>query len=512
MNRFSRKAMQTWVGMGTNFLPFADAATEDLPLSRLLRLSLFQVTVGMALTLLVGTLNRVMIVELNVPASVVSVMIALPLLFAPFRALIGFKSDVHRSALGWRRVPYIWRGTLVQFGGLAIMPFALLVLSGTGETHPPMWAGEAAAALAFLMVGAGLHIVQTCGLALATDLAATESQPKVVGLMYVMLLFGMIASAFVFGALLHPFSAGRLIQVVQGTAVVTITLNGIALWKQETRHAKRPEITATPPTFRGSWAAFVSGGSAIRRLVVVGLGTLGFSMEDVLLEPYGGQVLHLMVSTTTKLTATWALGGLLGFALASRVLARGFDPFRMATYGALVGIPAFAAVIASAPTAACGPVRYRHAADRLRLRLVQPRHTHRHHEHRAEKPDWPGAGGLGRRYRHLGRCGRRPRRRHPRCHRRHRHPSHARPRHRLHFRLWARNRAAVRGADHDAAADPPRTGVCSRGLRLLPLALAGGLDVFVQVAAIGSQMRLGTHEVPQRRGNFVEQDIGDKAI
>jgi len=349
MNRFSRKAMQTWVGMGTNFLPFADAATEDLPLSRLLRLSLFQVTVGMALTLLVGTLNRVMIVELNVPASVVSVMIALPLLFAPFRALIGFKSDVHRSALGWRRVPYIWRGTLVQFGGLAIMPFALLVLSGTGETHPPMWAGEAAAALAFLMVGAGLHIVQTCGLALATDLAATESQPKVVGLMYVMLLFGMIASAFVFGALLHPFSAGRLIQVVQGTAVVTITLNGIALWKQETRHAKRPEITATPPTFRGSWAAFVSGGSAIRRLVVVGLGTLGFSMEDVLLEPYGGQVLHLMVSTTTKLTATWALGGLLGFALASRALARGFDPFRMATYGALVGIPAFAAVIASAP-------------------------------------------------------------------------------------------------------------------------------------------------------------------
>jgi BCD family chlorophyll transporter-like MFS transporter len=349
MNRLSRKAMQTWVGMGATFLPFADAATPDLPLSRLLRLSLFQVTVGMALTLLVGTLNRVMIVELNVPASVVSIMIALPLLFAPFRAVIGFKSDIHRSALGWRRVPYIWRGTLVQFGGLAIMPFALLVLSGTGETHPPMWAGEAAAALAFLMVGAGLHIVQTCGLALATDLAATESQPKVVGLMYVMLLFGMIASAFVFGYLLHPFSAGRLIQVIQGTAVVTITLNGIALWKQETRHSKHPEIAAAPPTFRGSWEAFVSGGSAVRRLVVVGLGTLGFSMEDVLLEPYGGQVLHLMVSTTTKLTATWALGGLLGFALASRVLARGFDPFRMATYGALVGIPAFAAVIASAP-------------------------------------------------------------------------------------------------------------------------------------------------------------------
>ncbi len=349
MNRLSRKIVNTWAALGTSFLPFADAATPDLPLSRLLRLSLFQVTVGMALVLLIGTLNRVMIVELNVPASLVAIMISLPLLFAPFRAIIGFKSDNHRSVLGWRRVPYIWRGTLVQFGGLAIMPFALLVLSGGAETHPPAWVGEAAAGLAFLMVGAGLHTTQTVGLALATDLASPESQPKVVGLMYVMLLFGMIASALIFGLLLSNFSPGRLIQVVQGTAVITITLNGIALWKQETRNSVHPDVSDTPPTFRGSWDSFVSGGQAVRRLVAVGLGTLGFSMEDVLLEPYGGQVLHLTVSSTTKLTATLAVGGLVGFGLASRVLSRGADPFRMASYGALVGIPAFACVILAAP-------------------------------------------------------------------------------------------------------------------------------------------------------------------
>jgi BCD family chlorophyll transporter-like MFS transporter len=67
------------------------------------------------------------------------------------------------------------------------------------------------------------------------------------------------------------------------------------------------------------------------------------------LEPYGGQVLHLTVGATTKLTATFAVGGLLGFGLASRVLSRGFDPFRMAIYGAFVGVPAFVAVIAAAP-------------------------------------------------------------------------------------------------------------------------------------------------------------------
>ena len=199
--------MRTWIGMGSRFLPFADAATPDLPLSRLLRLSLFQVSVGMALVLLVGTLNRVMIVELHVPASLVGIMISLPLLFAPFRALIGFRSDMHRSELGWRRVPFIFRGAMVQFGGLAIMPFALLVLSGGGNaSQAPAWVGQLGAGLAFLLVGAGLHTIQTVGLALATDLAPTESQPKVVGLMYVMLLFGMIGSALLFGWFLADFT------------------------------------------------------------------------------------------------------------------------------------------------------------------------------------------------------------------------------------------------------------------------------------------------------------------
>jgi BCD family chlorophyll transporter-like MFS transporter len=76
---------------------------------------------------------------------------------------------------------------------------------------------------------------------------------------------------------------------------------------------------------------------------------MAFSMEDVLLEPYGGEVLGLSVSATTQLTATLAVGGLLGFGLASRVLSRGADPFRMASSGALVGIPAFLAVILAAP-------------------------------------------------------------------------------------------------------------------------------------------------------------------
>ena len=355
MNIVSRKVMQTWVALGPRFLPFADAATPELPLSRLLRLSLFQVSVGMALVLLVGTLNRVMIVELGVPASLVAIMLSLPLVFAPFRALIGFRSDTHRSLLGWKRVPFMWQGTLIQFGGLAIMPFALLVLAGEGESGAtPVWVGQAGAALAFLMVGAGIHTTQTIGLALANDLAPEHSQPKVVGLMYVMLLLGMIVSALVFGTVLHEFTNARLIQVIQGSAVLTIVLNVIALWKQEARDPRRTAVTRETPCFAQSWHGFISVPHARRRLVAIGLGTMGFSMQDVLLEPYGGQVLGMSVGSTTLLTACLAAGGLLGFGLASRVLSRGADPFRMASHGALVGVPGFLAVMAAGPEMAPG--------------------------------------------------------------------------------------------------------------------------------------------------------------
>ena len=111
-------------------LPFSDSASSNFSLLQLLRLSLFQVSVGMATVMLAGTLNRVMIVELLVPASLVAVMIAIPVLIAPMRTFYGYKSDTYKSFIGWKRIPYMWFGSLFQFGGLAVMPFAIIILSG----------------------------------------------------------------------------------------------------------------------------------------------------------------------------------------------------------------------------------------------------------------------------------------------------------------------------------------------------------------------------------------------
>ncbi len=339
MRRLNGKLASAWTRIGPRMLPFADVATDELPLGRLLRLSLFQASVGMAVVLLTGTLNRVMIVELAVPAWLVASMVSLPLFFAPFRALVGFRSDSHRSALGWRRVPYIWFGSLMQFGGLAIMPFALLVLSG--DTHGPVVYGQIGAALAFLLVGAGMHTTQTAGLALATDLARPDLRPRVVALLFVMLLFGMLLSALIFGWLLADFTQLKLIRVVQGAAVVTMVLNGIALWKQE---ARNPDRVIDDTDFRKAWRSLMSDRRTGRLLIAVAMGTAGFTMQDILLEPYGGQVLGLSVSQTTSLTALLAAGMLVAFVLAARRIGTGMDPHRLAAYGATVGIAAFTIV------------------------------------------------------------------------------------------------------------------------------------------------------------------------
>ncbi len=334
---------------GPSILPFADVATDELPLPRLVRLGLLQFTVALATTLMAGTLNRVMIVELKLPALVVGLMLAIPLLTAPFRALIGYRSDTHVSVLGWRRVPYIWFGTLMQFGGLAIMPVALFILAG--DTHGHRGVGVAASFLAFLCTGLGSHMVQTAGLALATDITPEKDQPRVVALLYVMLLVGMVVASLSYGAMLRNFNKVVLIQVIQGAAEVTLLLNVFAVWKQEVRGSAPTKKPAVPrPSFLAAWRRFVAEcPQLIRLLTAVGVGTFAFTLQDVLLEPFGGQVLHLGVAATTLLTGVMAVGAILSFAIAARRAQLGADPIRLCGAGAVAGMFGFALIVLSAP-------------------------------------------------------------------------------------------------------------------------------------------------------------------
>jgi BCD family chlorophyll transporter-like MFS transporter len=327
------------------YVPFADAASTELPIGKLLRLSLFQAVIGMITALLVGTLNRVMIVELGMPAWLVATAVAVPVVFAPLRALIGYRSDTHPSALGLKRIPYMWMGTLLLFGGLAIMPFALLLLSDP----PPNteWLGMIGVTLSFVLVGFGMQVTQTAGMALASDLSDDEKRPRVVALLYSMLLLGMIISSLLFGVFLSDFTPTHLIQVIQGCAVVVVIFNLMSLWKQEARADKRGP--REDKGFQKNWQRLLNQHGMKRFLWTVGLGTAAFSMQDIILEPFGAEVLGLDVSMTSSLTALSAGGSLLAFYLSSVWLGKGMDPCRLASAGVLLGLPAFACVIFSAP-------------------------------------------------------------------------------------------------------------------------------------------------------------------
>ncbi len=242
------------------------------------------------------------------------------------------------------------------------------------KAHGPCGSARSAPRWRSCWSGAGMHTTQTAGPRARHRLAPAESRPRVVALLYVMLLVGMVVSALVFGALLADFRQLRLIQVIQGAAVVTMVLNVLALWKQEARdptrapHGARARRSARP----GARSATAVGRR--RLLVAVGLGTAGFTMQDILLEPYGGEILRLSVGATTTLTAMLATGTLVAFALAAR--ASSAAPIRTGWPRSVRSPASWHSLLSFSRTAGIATVvPCRHRPDRLRRRAVRRRHA-----------------------------------------------------------------------------------------------------------------------------------------
>jgi BCD family chlorophyll transporter-like MFS transporter len=167
--------------------------------------------------------------------------------------------------------------------------------------------------------------------------------------MYVMLLVGMVCSGIVLSMFLQPFSPMRLIRVIQGIAILGLLLNLFALWKQEARQPKNTAPDIVQPKFTQSWSEFIRKENVRRFLIMLGLGTTAFSMQDIILEPYGGEILKLDVSATSFLTALIAFGSLLAFTLSAKWLSYGYNALRIAAFGLLLGLIAFSLVIFSEP-------------------------------------------------------------------------------------------------------------------------------------------------------------------
>jgi MFS transporter, BCD family, chlorophyll transporter len=317
-----------------------------------LRLGLFQLGMGISLAPITGTLNRVLISDLHIPAVVVGFLMAIHYFVSPVRAVFGYKSDQHRAEGRWR-TPYVVLGAMLTYGGLATAPFSLILLGGDGAL--PFWAALGICAAIFLAYGIGVNIVETTYLALVSDITAPKDRGRVLAVLWFMLVLGTVISSIVVGLLLQDYSHLMLIRVMQGSAVIFVVFTAVALLGKE---RMRPDGTLESYVEQvrvrltlGQQVRALLGQPALRGLfAVLFVGTLALATHDVLLEPYGGQVLGMSVAATTQLTALWGIAMIAAIAAAGLMLWRGRSAAQLIIAGMVVGALGFLVItLAGAP-------------------------------------------------------------------------------------------------------------------------------------------------------------------
>ena len=313
---------------------------RSISITHAVRLAAFPFGLGVAVVFVSSTLNRVMIVELELPAALVGAFFAIPFLIAPARAWLGYVSDGY-PIWGKRREPYIVIGALVA--GSGIVGATLIALNS--EAAGVVMAGGMA--LMFLAYALGHTLASNTFEALLADKFEGDQRPRAVTLFKVAMFVGILGGAIGLGRLLDPYDAARfrlaaliVMAVYGGFAIVAVT-------RQEPRvtnldvAAREAKETAFRDVIREVWR----DPAARRFFVLVVLSVLGTLAQDVLLEPYGALVLGLSVAQTTRLTAIWGTGTILAMVIAGVWMIKRTGYMRVLRVGLVINVAVFVGIV-----------------------------------------------------------------------------------------------------------------------------------------------------------------------
>ncbi|ABY35798.1 MAG TPA: MFS transporter [Chloroflexus aurantiacus] len=292
---------------------------------KMIRLGMLHVAVAISLVPITGVLNRIMIHELGLMASIVAALIILPHLFSPMQVFIGQFSDRH-PFWGYRRTPYIALGLLLCIGGAALTPFAAFAMDAS------FWPGLALALLVFGIWGVGFNTAVVSYLSLASDMSPSHLRSRTIAVMWFMMITAVIGTAISTGRALEPYSPERLIEVFAICAGVALTVGALGLIGLEPRNAiplSHEERYSAAESVR----TVVRDPLARRFFVYLMLMLSAILGQDVLLEPYGAQAFGMDVRSTTQLTAVWGGATLLALLLHGVVFSRWLSNKR----GAMIG-------------------------------------------------------------------------------------------------------------------------------------------------------------------------------
>jgi BCD family chlorophyll transporter-like MFS transporter len=308
-----------------------------------LRLAGFPLGLGLISVLVSGTLNRVMIVEMEISAALVGLFFALPLLISPLRVWLGYRSDAY-PLWGLRREPLIVFGSLLAGLGIAGATLTLV------ETNALSLLIIILLVIAFITYGFGRNLSSNTFEALLADKFIGDQRPRAVTFYKVAMFVGIMLGALLLGRVLDPFSESRLLTVVAAAAVGSFILAVFAITRQEPRRAA---IETESQEARGTafWTTFktmIWADLQIRRFFIfVMLTVIGTLAQDVLLEPYAALVLNMSVGQTTTLTAIWGAGTLLSMGVAGAWLIKRYGYVPVVRVGLLVGVLSFILLILS---------------------------------------------------------------------------------------------------------------------------------------------------------------------
>lgn len=318
----------------------------------ILRLGLVQTALGAIVVLTTSTLNRVMVVELLLPAMLPGALVALHYAVQLARPCFGHGSDTTG-----RRTPWILGGMAVLAVGGTLAAVATALLASR-----PM-AGLLLAAIAFLLIGAGVGSAGTSLLALLAARVADRRRAAAATVVWMMMILGFAVTAGVVGHLLEPFSLARLVLITSSVCALAFLLSVVAVLGVEgPADPGRHERPAAHPTFEAALAEVWADRRARRFTIFVFLSMLAYSAQDLVLEPFAGLRFDLSPGETTKLSGIQHTGVLLGMILVAiaGTIGGGASALRLWTIG---GCLASAAALASLVVAAVlGPSFPLHAA------------------------------------------------------------------------------------------------------------------------------------------------------
>jgi BCD family chlorophyll transporter-like MFS transporter len=284
------------------------AATDVKPLGWLgiVRLGLVQTALGAIVILTTSTLNRVMVVELMLPAMVPGILVGIHYAVQLSRPRWGYGSD-----MGGRRTPWIVGGMAVlALGGVAAALSVALMASNTVL-------GLIAATLSFIAIGVGVGASGTSLLTLLAVRVAPERRAPAATIVWVMMIVGFILTAAIAGGQLDPFSMTRLVVVTSIVSALAFALTLVAVVGLEGAPQSQPVVEPSvaeeaKPPFRQVIAEVWAEPKARNFSIFVFASMLAYSTQDLILEPFAGAVYGYTPGASTQLAGTQHGGVLLG--------------------------------------------------------------------------------------------------------------------------------------------------------------------------------------------------------